>query len=270
MAAFDSTQRFSNRVADYVAHRPSYPPAAVDLLVDHFKLDGKDSTIVDLGSGTGIFTRLLLERLEAATVIGVEPNAPMRQAGDEYLASFISRGRFKSVDGTAEKTGLDEGQADLIVAGQAFHWFNVEQTRLECQRLLAKNGHVGVALIWNDRRGADGRTVTTPVMQAYEKLLQTHSKTYAKVNHHTTVTESVLEQFFGPGGYEMKQFINPYKMNFEQLAGRMLSSSYSPQQGEEGHEAMLAGLRRIFDEHQADGHVIFMYDTKVMYGPFSE
>ncbi|KAB8345933.1 hypothetical protein FH972_022986 [Carpinus fangiana] len=269
MASVDNTQRFSDRVAVYVAHRPSYPAAAIDFLVEQYHLDAKAATIVDLGSGTGILSRLLLERLDKATVIGVEPNEPMRKAGEENLGHFISSGRFSSISGTAEETGLDDQCADLIVAGQAFHWFDVQKSRLECQRLLGEQDEKGVALIWNDRRGGDGRTSTTPFMQEYESLLQKHSKIYAQVNHHTTVTEDVLRQFFGPAGFEMKQYNNPYIMTHEQLVGRMLSSSYSPQVGEPGHEAMLVGLRQAFAAHETAGTIQFEYDTKIMFGKIS-
>src|SRR5580698_9064743 len=91
MAAQDSTARFSSRVEKYVRYRPSYPKEVLDLLRSKCGLTS-DSVIADVASGTGIFTRLLLEN--GNRVFGVEPNLEMRRAGEEYLASFE---RFTSV-----------------------------------------------------------------------------------------------------------------------------------------------------------------------------
>ena len=72
------TERFSNRVDDYVRYRPTYPPAVIDLLTRACRLTPQ-SAVADIASGTGIFTRLLLEN--GNRVFGVEPNAEMRRAG---------------------------------------------------------------------------------------------------------------------------------------------------------------------------------------------
>jgi SAM-dependent methyltransferase len=72
----NAKDRFSSRVDDYVRWRPSYPRAAVDLLRRAAHL-GPESVVADVGAGTGIFSRLLLET--GARVFGVEPNAPMNQ-----------------------------------------------------------------------------------------------------------------------------------------------------------------------------------------------
>ena len=57
----DPTERFSSRVANYVRYRPSYPPAAIDLLQTRCGL-GATTVVADVGSGTGILARLLLAR----------------------------------------------------------------------------------------------------------------------------------------------------------------------------------------------------------------
>src|SRR5271167_3732923 len=102
MPAQDATARFSSRVEKYVRYRPSYPKEILDLLRKQCGLTS-ESVIADVASGTGIFTRLLLEN--GSRVFGVEPNADMRRAGEEYLASYP---RFTNVDGTAEATTLPD------------------------------------------------------------------------------------------------------------------------------------------------------------------
>src|ERR1700686_1983731 len=96
--SLNSTQRFSSRVDTYVRFRPSYPKEIIEILERGCRL-ARDSVIADIASGTGIFTRLLLEH--GNRVFGVEPNAEMRRAGEGFLANCP---KFSSVNGTAEAT----------------------------------------------------------------------------------------------------------------------------------------------------------------------
>src|SRR6478735_8602849 len=108
----DPTARFADRVADYVATRPGYPPAVLDLLRGEAGLT-RSSAIADVGSGTGLSAQLFLKN--GNTVYGVEPNAEMRAAGEQFLAGYPG---FHSVAGTAEATTLPDASIDLVVAGQ--------------------------------------------------------------------------------------------------------------------------------------------------------
>src|SRR3954471_5425717 len=118
MAVQDSTRRFSSRVGNYVRYRPSYPLAVLDLLKAECSLTER-SVIADIASGTGIFTRMLLEN--GNRVLGVEPNGEMRLAAEEFLRSYSN---FTSVAGSAESTSLADHSVDLVTAAQAAHWFD--------------------------------------------------------------------------------------------------------------------------------------------------
>ena len=96
MTFADAQQRFSNRVTDYARYRPSYPPALLDLMRTECGLRPEQS-IADIGSGTGLLTKLLLEN--GNRVFGVEPNAEMRAAGEHFLQDYTN---FSSVTGSAE------------------------------------------------------------------------------------------------------------------------------------------------------------------------
>lgn len=78
----DSTNRFSDRVESYALYRPSYPESVPRLLEAECGL-APGVRVADAGSGTGILSRLLLER--GAEVYGVEPNREMREAGERLL-----------------------------------------------------------------------------------------------------------------------------------------------------------------------------------------
>lgn len=247
----DSTIRFSNRVADYVRYRPSYPGAVVDTLRTEAGLR-PDSTVADIGSGTGISAALFLQL--GCTVHGIEPNLEMRTAAE---TQFANEPRFHSRNGTAEATTLPDAAVDLVAAGQAFHWFDRTQTRAEFVRILRKAGYA--ALFWNSRR-----TTSTPFLIAYETLLNDFATDYREVNH-TNIDRNALAEFFG-GPFESRTFPNAQDFDFEGLKGRLLSSSYAPAAGHPRHDAMLQELRRLFDRHAANGTVRFEYDTELYFG----
>lgn len=248
----DSTRRFSSRVADYVRYRPGYPTAIVDELHRWGAL-WPGAVVADVGSGTGLLTRVFLAA--GYKVFGVEPNAEMRAAGEEQLRHAAG---FVSVDGTAEATTLASESVDWVVAGQAFHWFDRAKAKVEFQRILRGDGWV--ALIWNERRVG-----TTAFLAAYEHLLHAYATDYAKVDHRQ-ISPEVLKAFFAPQGYRSFQFENRQVFDFVGVRGRLLSSSYAPAAGHPRHEAMVQELKRIFDQHQQDGTVVFEYDTQVHMG----
>jgi SAM-dependent methyltransferase len=96
----DPIERFSNRVDTYVRARPSYPPEVLDLLAEHCGFVPQ-AAVADVGSGTGILTRLLLGR--GATVFAVEPNAAMRAAAEGGLGGEPG---FRTIAAAAEATTL--------------------------------------------------------------------------------------------------------------------------------------------------------------------
>src|SRR3569832_1328731 len=96
--AHDSTGRFSNRVANYAKYRPSYPDKVLGHLQHECHLTS-ESVIADVGSGTGIFTKLLLDK--GYSVYAVEPNESMRHEAEKQLKLLHG---FHSVSCTAVDT----------------------------------------------------------------------------------------------------------------------------------------------------------------------
>src|SRR5271169_3716586 len=134
MTFSDAKQRFSNRVADYVRYRPSYPAELLPLLQTWCNLRPEFS-VADIGSGTGLLGKLFLDF--GNRVYGVEPNAEMRAAGEEFLRDYP---KFRSVAGSAEATTLPSDSVDFVTAGQAFHWFQMQPARNEFHRILKAEG----------------------------------------------------------------------------------------------------------------------------------
>ena len=194
-----------------------------------------------MGSGTGPLARLFLEN--GNRVFGVEPNPEMRRAGERLLRRY---GRFTSVAARAEDTTLTEGSVDPVTAGQAFHWFDPGPTRREFARILKPGGYV--ALIWNTRR-KEGE----PFLAGYEELLHTYGTDYREVYHGRRGSPESIRGFFRPDPVEEATFENRQPFDFEGLRGRLLSSSYVPDEGEPGHPELMEAARCLFEEHQTDG-----------------
>src|SRR5277367_285802 len=126
----NSKERFTTRVDDYVRFRPGYPAEVIGVLREECGL-APESVIADIGSGTGILTKLFLEN--GNSVYGVEPNAAMRESGEQFLKEYRL---FRSVAAPAEATTLPNASVDFVVAGQAFHWFDPWAVRSEFARIL--------------------------------------------------------------------------------------------------------------------------------------
>jgi len=249
MSRIDSTERFSSRVENYVRFRPSYPTEILASLERECGLT-PDSVLADVASGTGIFTRLLLEH--GNLVFGVEPNAEMRRAAEELLKPYP---RFRSLSGRAEATTLPDRSVDFVAAAQAAHWFDIAGARREFARILKPQGWL--VLVWNERR-----TEGTPFLQDYEQLLLAYGTDYDEVRHERTEVGG----FFDPHPYCERGFAYRQEFDYAGVRGRLLSSSYAPGPGHPRHQPMLDELRRIFDLRQQNGRVAFEYTTRLYYG----
>ena len=251
MPASNATSRFSDRVENYVRHRPGYPREVLGVLERECGLDPRH-VVADIASGTGIWTRTLLEN--GNHVFGVEPNAEMRQAGEHLLAPFP---QFTSVAGTAEATTLEDESIDFVTTAQAAHWFDRERARREFARILKPEGWL--VLLWNERL-----TDSNAFLREYEELLLTYGTDYAEVRHERT-TDAVNE-FFDPAPFQERAFEMRQEFDYAGLEGRLLSSSYAPGPEHPKHEPMLRELRRIFEAHAVAGRATFDYKTRVYFG----
>lgn len=250
----ESVNRFTSRVETYAKYRPGYPAEIVDLLKSECGLT-PDSIVADIGSGTGKSFEMFLAN--GNVVFAVEPNAAMREVAERV---FKEDPRFRSIDGFAEATTLPESSVDVIVAGQAFHWFDLPKTREEWVRILKPGGWV--VLMWNARE-----LQTTPFLHDYEQLLLEFGTDYKDIRHEKA--EDVIEGFFAPDKFSLRGFPNRQIFDYDGLEGRVRSSSYTPEPDHPKFEPMMRQLKIVFDTHQENGYVNFDYETKVFYGRLS-
>jgi len=254
MTFADAKQRFSDRVADYARYRPGYPSGVVQLLREGCGLR-PEHVIADIGSGTGVLSKLFLDH--GNRVYGVEPNPEMRAAGEAFLRQYAN---FHSVSGSAEATTLAAHSIDFITAGQAFHWFKPDAARMEFQRILKPGGWVVIA--WNDRRMDE-----TPFAREYETLLQRFGTDYKTVRDAYPEAQTIRE-FLNDSDLGARDLPNFQIFDWEGLCGRLESSSYAPKEGHPNFAPMMAELQRLFSANQRDCRVRMDYFTRVYFGQF--
>ena len=168
---------FDHIAAEYDTYRPSYPPEVLKHLEslldspgspqhDASRLDREPvrATVVDVGAGTGIFSRQLAAR--GWRVIAVDPSATMLREGivDRTNATYDRR-RLHPVAAGAEQIPIASDSVDLITAAQAFHWFNPPIALAEFARILRPGG--AIALMWNNRDPE-----RHPIVNQFENLIR--------------------------------------------------------------------------------------------------
>lgn len=241
--AMNPLNRFSDRAADYVKYRPSYPAAAIDKILEGLNSPSQ-LVAADIGAGTGISSRLLAQR--GVRVIAIEPNEAMRQAAQSHQEVEIR-------DATAEATSLADTSVDLVVCFQSFHWFNPQPTLLEFHRILKYKGRL--AVVWNERDRHDEFTAK------YTQIVQLASNNHPAEQRRVAV-EPLLTSILFP---DVQQYTFAYRQDLDLagLIGRAMSTSYIPQQGE-AHQQLISNLQQLYETYcDRNGLVSLVYSTSV-------
>lgn len=247
-----STDKFTDKAEIYEKYRPSYPLEYIEYLISEAGLN-KDCMIADIGSGTGILSRQLLER--GFTLIGVEPNDDMRAVAEQTLKQDS---RFISVKATAENTTIQDHSLDLVTVAQAFHWFDMEQFRLECQRILKKDAKV--ALIWNSRDGS------SDLNKESADVCQKYCLNFKGFSGGIDETPIAFQQFFKDGKYDLKYFRNDLPYNLTGFLGRYLSASYSPKKTDKEYNPFITALSNLFEKYSHNGQIVIPNITRSYLG----
>jgi SAM-dependent methyltransferase len=239
----DTIDRFSDRAADYIRYRPTYPAEAVHAILDGLGPAGR-LVAADVGAGTGISARLLGER--GVRVLAVEPGEAMRRA-------VAPHPNVAWVAGRAEATGLCSQTVDLVLCAQSFHWFRTADALSEFARILKERRRL--AICWNRRSTSD------PLTAGYRQaIVDVGGEITAESRPFDSNVISDSRQFSLP---ERRSFPNFQRLDLGGLIGRARSASYVPKSGAAGER--LVSLLRALHERYADGSgfVTLVYETEV-------
>ena len=269
--SLNPTSRFTGCADAYAKYRPTYPREAIDATVRGAP-SASGLRIVDVGAGTGISSRLYAAR--GCVVVAVEPNAEMRMGGARHDDGLEARPtteekdtgqrpvppRIKWVDGTAERTGLPDACADLVVCAQAFHWFRPAEALSEFARILdARSPLRRVALIWNELDDADGAT------RGYREHMRRHAVESPQSPWNTPPGEPLMKPEARAAGFahpRIERYPSFQELDEEGLVGRARSASYMPRDAERWAAAERE-LRELWREFEEGGVFRLRYQTEV-------
>jgi ubiquinone/menaquinone biosynthesis C-methylase UbiE len=251
-----SKEIFTDKAGIYHKFRASYPSDLIKYLYSRAGFDC-GSIIADIGSGTGIFSRLLLEM--GSQVYCVEPNDDMRLIAETELRDKAGYGKFISVNASAENTGLREKSVDFVTSAQAFHWFNRSSFQVECRRILKQGGKV--ALIWNTRDYEDEM-----VKKDYD-IRKNHSIDIKGLGEGGGPPKDCTD-FFWNGVCEEMTFRNDLILDRETYVGMNLTRSYSPRADKEPekYHSLVKELHLLFDQYNINGVLYYPHITKSYLG----
>ncbi|MDX8470165.1 class I SAM-dependent methyltransferase [Mesorhizobium sp. VK23B] len=162
---------YTGAAGHYQATRPDYPPASAEWILDSLPPSQEERLAVDVGCGTGIFTRRIARTLkETDRIIGIEPNDDMRRQAEQVSESHHN---IEFVAGSSEALPVSDGTAALVTAASAAHWFDLPKFYREVARVLCNGGVL--AIVQTKRRWWDSQ-----FLEAYEEFHETFVSGYRR------------------------------------------------------------------------------------------
>jgi SAM-dependent methyltransferase len=225
---FDSTADLYERA------RPGYPADAIDFVVESMSLlDAK--LVVDLGAGTGKFTRELVAR--GIPTVGVEPVAGMRATFEQQLPGV------EVLDASAESLPFGDASVSAVVAAQAFHWFATDAAVAEIARVLRPGGSFG--LVWNARDDSvDWVARVTDIFKKYEG-----ADGVRVPRHRERAWRAPLERSRAFSLGVEREFPNSQSLTPDGLVERLASVSFIAVLPDDEKARAIGELRDLLDSH---------------------
>jgi hypothetical protein len=179
----------------------------------------------------------------------------MRTAAERSLSAYSL---FTSVSGTAEHTQLPDHCADLITVAQAFHWFDADDFKTECRRILKPDQKA--SLIWNSR------IPDAPLIKATTEICKTFCPNFRGFSGGIDSDRSHFSLFFRDGNYSVKTYSHPLRYTLDAFIGRHLSASYAPKPGDASRQPLVQALTQLFDRYEQNGTISFPNETRCYCG----
>ena len=230
----------------YQQVRPSYPPEIVVWLQDQLKV-GENSTVIDLGSGTGKFLPFLLQT--QAKVIAVEPVTAMREQLEQSYSTV------ECLQTSSDQLLVKDESINAIICAQSFHWFSNIETLKEMYRVLIPTGHLG--LVWNQRDITVDwvKALADEIVPFEADTPRYHSEKWKQV-----FEQQQLFQFNGLQTFQLK-----HTGTVEQVVSkRLLSTSFIAAMPEHQQQQLKARFEQIvfdFTGQTAQDQIDFPYTT---------
>lgn len=247
----DSKKFYCGKQEDYSKYRPSYPNELFDFLCKEYDL--KNKVIVELGAGTGKFSKIA--SFYCKQIYYIEPNIDMINKGKEYCSECTN---ITYVNKCAESTGLDKNLADIVFAVQSFHWFDKQKLKKEVSKILKPNGYF--AIVWNNWEDDNNK-----FSKEYFRYISTwNTKLTGNTYQHKNIYER--KTFFKNCEYKSYIFMHSKTYTLHMLIGLSKSLSYAPKEDSEYYNEFIDGIISIFNKYKKDGVVRFDFHTEMFIG----
>jgi SAM-dependent methyltransferase len=231
----------------YERVRPGYPESAIDFIAEELGI-GPDSDVLDLAAGTGKLTRALLPL--GCRLTAVEPLEGMRTVLARELPEVTA------LAGSAEEIPLPDASIDVVLAGQAFHWFDRERAPREIARVLRPGG--GLVAIWNTRDESVGW------MNGVREVIE-HARGDTPRHRDDQWRRGVeASGLFGP--LELREFEHVQEATREEAIGAFASRSYISALPEEERAARIREIAAVVPD---DERIAIPYTTEVYWARHS-
>jgi len=250
-----SADLFAGKAEQYARYRTDYPADVIAAALAAIQLQ-RSEVVADVGSGTGMLARWILDRGNG--VVCVEPDEGMRAVAARRFA--LEGRQFISLAGTAEATTLPDSSIDVIVAGNAFHYFDPVRARAEAERILRRRGRVLIV-------GHADAPAPCAFMQAYGQFLRSIAGAELATFHQPDRYASSLRAFFGTASVTEADVVqSSHPMSWDALSGRFRSTSLMPRDGDPRQSEVLAALKQLFDGCAVAGSVEFQLGWRYAWG----
>lgn len=239
----DSKEKFTFKSRIYDTYRPKYSEQFIDSIIDDYPISHFDK-IADIGAGTGILTQQLLRI--GCEIFAIEPNKEMRKIAEN---KFLNEKKCHVINGSAEKTTLNDNSIDLIIVAQAFHWFEIQSFKKEFLRISKRNKAI---LVWNTKK------TSQPYIAELEEVNQKYCKDFKGFSGGIKVDE--ISSFFD-NHYIKKVFENNLRMKRQNFINGILTGSYTPNKEDKGYDEYVQKVEDIFEKYCKDNELIIENDT---------
>ena len=249
---------FAKKAKLYARYRPTYSLDYKKYLIDTVKI-AQNSSIADVGAGTGIHTKTLVDISER--IYCVEPDLPMLQICEEV---FKNQNNVSFLLASAEHTSLPDKSVDYITVAQAFHLFDTTKSLIEFRRILKKNGKL--LLVWNSKEQDNKLFFDT------EKLIKKFCPTYQRRIHARTFFRDTYDFCFEQDTFIFTCLSHDSTENLTKniFVNRTLSASYALTRNNSNYRVFVEELKKIFDEHAVNGVVKVPQSTMIYHGEMRE
>jgi ubiquinone/menaquinone biosynthesis C-methylase UbiE len=243
------TQRYDTLAEQYSQYRPRYPDQLISHVAAIIAKTAGSNLVVDVGAGTGIFTRQLRAALpDEIRIVGIEPGASMRARAVSETADDT---RLAYIEGVAEHMPFAGDAARATVAATAAHWFDRPAFYAEARRVLVRGGVIAIVEYVRDQAGSPLATALIEFMARYGS-----QKAYAPADYRRELAEAA-------GFHDAETFVLRCQLRLDIVAftGLALSSSHAAGVIERfGIDGARSALRELATPHLVDEeHVLFGY-----------